>query len=208
MYPLFADIAGRNVLVIGGGPIAHRKVQALLAGQADVQVISPSLTADLLDLHNRGLIKTHQRPYHPGDLARAWLVIAATDDQKINRQVAAQAAQRRIFCNVVDEPDLCTFHAPAVLQRGQLQIAISTGGASPALAQHIRQQLHQLFGEYYETFLQAARDLRTHVKQKYPHQQNRRAEILRTFIDSEALELLRTGKLERFDQLLTDWKKH
>lgn len=208
LYPLFADVAGRKVVVVGGGAVAERKVQALLASKADVVVISPALTEKLVELHDRGQVEVHQRPYRPGDLADAWLVIAATGDEHVNRQVFAEAKQNRVFCNVVDEPGLCSFHVPSLVRRGDLQIAISTGGVSPALAKHLRRQLAEQFGEHYETFLEAARQLREHVKRKYPLDQSRRAEILHGFIDADGLAMLRTGQTQQFQQLLEEWKKH
>ena len=206
LYPLFGDIAGRKVVVIGGGHVAQRKVVTLLECGAHVLVIAPELTEKLDQLQKANIIEAHRRDYQAGDLAGAWLVIAATDDEQVNRQIFAEAGRLHIFCNVVDVPELCTFQVPAVLTRGDLQIAVSTSGASPALARNIRDQLGEKFGLHYETFLAALKDLRAHVKQKYPNHQPRRAEILEGFINSPALKLLSQNKTDEFDQLLKDWK--
>lgn len=206
LYPLFADLLGRRVVVIGGGSVAQRKVITLLDCGAHVLVIAPQLTDKLNDLHKQNLIEAHNRPYHPGDLADAWLVLAATGSEKVNREIFDEAHELHVFCNVVDVPNLCTFQVPALMTRGNLQIAISTGGASPALAGRIRRQLQEHFGPYYETFLEALQDLRNSVKEKYPDDQPRRAKILQSFVDSDALELLRENKTDEFDKLLADWK--
>ncbi len=145
LYPIYADLTGRTVLVVGGGIVAARKVKALLKRQIRVTVVAPEICPELQELTNDSDLVIHRRSYQKGDLAEHWLVIAATDDSELNQKVFAEAAEARIFCNVVDQPELCTFHVPAVVRQGLLQIAISTGGASPALAKRIRQELEKRF---------------------------------------------------------------
>ena len=206
LYPLFADVADRTVLVIGGGHVAERKVLALLESGAQVTVVSPELTENLAELHSDGRIEVCRCGYQKGDLAGAWLVIAATDDEQINRQIFAEANERHIFCNVVDRPELCSFQVPAVVRRGDLQIAVSTSGTSPVLAKLIRQQLQEKYSEHYEIFLVKLGELRDHYKKKYPDNQSRRAELLEEFVNSEALDLLQQGKVDEFQALLNEWK--
>lgn len=206
LYPIFVDVCNRRVVVIGGGVVAERKVQTLLACDARVVVVSPHLTAELEELGEAGLIEVYRRGYQTGDVKKAWLVIAATDGEQLNRQIYAEASQHHILCNVIDQPELCSFQAPAAVSRGNLQIAISTGGVSPALAKRIRIQLQQEFGPYYETFLGALEELRGHVKRKYPTNQERRATILEEFVNGEALDLLRQGREQEFEKLLAECK--
>jgi len=207
LYPILTDLKERKVVAVGGGNVAQRKVQSLLECQAQVTVISPEVTKPLQELARAGDIRLLQRPYQGGDLEGAWLVIAATGDEKVNRQVFREANEKHIFCNVVDVPELCSFQVPAVVNRGDLQIAVSTGGASPALAKQIRKELQQEYGEHYEIFLKGLRDLREHFKNKYPDDQPRRAKLLEGFVNSEVLELLRQGKNNEFQLLLDEWKQ-
>ena len=147
-----------------------------------------------------------RREFRAGDASGAWLVIAACGKEKVNRQVFEEAEQQGIFCNVVDMPELCSFQVPAVMQRGPMQIAISTGGASPALAKRIRKELEVGFGPWYEAFLVGLSELREHVKAKYPSDQGKRAEIFEGFVNSEALEWLREGDVEAYRKILQEWK--
>ncbi len=206
LYPMFSDILGRPVVVIGGGSVSQRKVEALLECGAEVTVIAPELTSKLGDLADKGSIAVKRRFYAEGDTEGAWLVIAACGDVEVNRQVFSEANASRIFCNVVDQPDLCSFQVPSVVQRDPLQIAISTGGVSPALAKRIRKELEGQFGGFYETYLGGLRELREHIKGKYPEDQSKRAVIFEGFVNSEAWERLRAGQVEQFRELLEDWK--
>ena len=206
LYPIYADVAGKTVVVVGGGRVAQRKVESLLECEAQVVLISPELTDHLEKLEQDGAISVRRRGFKKGDLAGAWLIIAASDDQEINQQIFDQAQLDRVFCNVVDDPERCSFHVPALVRRGTLQFAISTGGLSPALAKQIRKKLENEFGSYYEDFLDGLSELREHVKAKYAQNQQQRAAILSGFVDSEALEMLREGKVAEFCELLEHWK--
>ncbi len=206
LYPIFVDLSDRLILVIGGGQVALRKVERLLECGAKIKLISPEITEDLLELANQGRIKVLRRSYEAGDLKGSWLVIGACDVEDVNQRVFEEACKQKVFCNIVDAPLMCSFHVPALVKRDQLQIAISTAGASPALAKYIRKQLEEIFESYYEDFLIAMRELREHIKVKYPGDQPRRAVILEDFVHSEAMELLRVGKKDKFQQLLEQWK--
>ncbi len=184
LYPIYLDLSGRTVLVVGGGPVAARKVGVLLERRIGVTVIAPENCRELQDLAESSLLVIHQHVYRTGELAEHWLVIAATDDSELNRKVFADAVKERIFCNVVDQPELCTFQVPAVVRQGLLQIAVSTGGASPALAGRIRRQLQEQFGPAYGELLEGLLELRNCFRQKYPEDAARRRELLESFLDS------------------------
>lgn len=172
-YPLFADLKGRRCVVVGGGPIAQRKVAALRRFGAVVDVVSPSATPRLARLARRKAIKWRARRFMPLDLAGAWLVYAATDDQAVNARVFREATRRRIFTNVVDQKLLCSFIAPAVVRRGELMIAISTGGASPTLAKRLRRELDRLVGADYARALRLLGSLRETARRRLPEYRDR-----------------------------------
>jgi uroporphyrin-III C-methyltransferase/precorrin-2 dehydrogenase/sirohydrochlorin ferrochelatase len=141
LFPLFADLRGRRVLVVGGGAVARRKLEPLLAAGAHVVVGAPWLEPSVAELFAEGRIEHLAGPFEPGWLDDAWLVVAATDDGEVNRAVAVAAQQRRIWANVVDDLALSSYQSPARIERGPLQIAISSGGGAPMLARHLREKL-------------------------------------------------------------------
>jgi len=160
-YPLFALIDDRPVLVVGGGAVGERKVQDLLVAGARVTVVSREITPALAELAAAGRLGFIQGDFDHKHLEGMTLVVGATDDQEVNRRVSAAAQARGLFVNIVDAPDLCTFIVPAQVRRGPLTIAVSTGGASPALARQVREKLEELFGPGYGRYvrvLQAVRD--------------------------------------------------
>jgi siroheme synthase-like protein len=136
-YPIVLDLDGVDVLVVGGGGVALRKVAALLGAHAQVTVVAPRIDGALRAL----AVRVIERGYEPGDLDGARLVITATDDATVNAAVAADAERRGIFVNSADDPANCTFILPAVARDGAVTVAISTGGASPALASHLRDEI-------------------------------------------------------------------
>ena len=138
-YPAYLDLAGRRAVVIGGGPIAERKAQQLLAAGADVMVVAPKATPELESLAAASGVRWVRRDYVVGDLAGAWIAIAATDDMTVNRAVHLEAERERALLNVVDQTELCGFIAPSIVERGPVTVAISTAGASPALARKLRE---------------------------------------------------------------------
>lgn len=142
-YPVFLDLTGRPCVVIGGGAVAEGKVQGLLHHNCPITLVSPTATAALKDWAAKGRIQWLQREYQPGDLKDAFLAIAATDQRSVNDAVAKEAAAEKVLLNVVDYPPLCVFIAPAVVKRGPVTFAISTSGASPALARKLRESLEQ-----------------------------------------------------------------
>ena len=162
-YPLFALIENRPCLVVGGGAVGERKVQDLLAAGARVTVVSRDITPGLGALAAVGHIHFIQEDFTPKQLDGMMLVVGATDDQKVNREVSAAAQSRGLLVNIVDAPELCTFIVPAQVRRGPLTIAVSTGGASPALARQMREELEQRFGPDYGRFLRVLQAVRDQV---------------------------------------------
>jgi len=152
-YPICLDLKGRPCVVVGGGRVSERKVLGLLSCSAQVSVISPTLTAELLRRHNEGSIVWIDREYRPGDLKQAFLVIAATDDKETQKQVYEEAAAHNLLLNVADVPRLCNFILPATVRRGDLFISISTAGKSPALARKLRMELEKKFGVEYRALV-------------------------------------------------------
>ncbi len=153
-YPAYLNLEGRLCLVVGGGKVAERKVQTLLSCGAKVVLVSPEATPKLRDLAKKGQIIWFPEPFKPEHLEGGWLVFACTNDKGAQREVFRLAEERKIFCNVVDQPELCSFIVPSVVKRGRLQLAISTSGASPALARRLRERLEKIFGEEYEAYLE------------------------------------------------------
>ncbi|MFW6112923.1 MAG: precorrin-2 dehydrogenase/sirohydrochlorin ferrochelatase family protein [Thermodesulfobacteriota bacterium] len=162
-YPLFALIEDRPCLVVGGGAVGERKVQDLLTAGARVTVVSQALTPRLMELAAQGGLQFIQGDFSPHHLDGMTLVVGATDDQRVNREVSAAAQARHLPVNIVDAPELCTFIVPAQVRRGSLTIAVSTGGASPALARQVREDLEQHFGPEYGVYLRLLQGIRTRV---------------------------------------------
>src|SRR5699024_9038166 len=141
LYPLFANLTDCTVLVVGGGVVAARKTAHLLEVGASVRVAAPHLTVSLERLARDGRITHIDGPFRPAWLDDAWLVVAATSDERLNADIARHAEARRIFVNVVDNAELSRFHVPARLHRGPLTVAVSSGGQAPALARHVRTRI-------------------------------------------------------------------
>ncbi len=140
-YPAFIDVRERNCVVIGGGALGEEKVVKLLECDAKVIVIAPEITPVVEGLASDGTLEWIRRDYQPGDLARAFIAIASTGDDETDRRIYAEAEERNVLLNVVDVTHLCTFIAPSVARRGEVTVATSTGGASPALARTFREKL-------------------------------------------------------------------
>jgi precorrin-2 dehydrogenase / sirohydrochlorin ferrochelatase len=179
----------RRVVVIGGGMVAVRKVLALLDAGANVTVISPDMAPEMRDLASAGRILLAERSYQVGDLAGVFLAIAATDDAQVNQAVAAEAARTGCLINVVDEPQLCDFILPAVVQRGEVKLAITTGGASPALARRLRERLEAAVGPEYGELAALLAELRPLLHQHFTSEAARSAGAL-ALVDSDLLEVL------------------
>jgi precorrin-2 dehydrogenase/sirohydrochlorin ferrochelatase len=154
LFPIFLKLDGRLVVVVGGGNIAEQKLPSVLRAAACVRLVSPSITPQIAAWVRSREIAWLPREFDSEDLAGAFLVIAATSDAALNGVVFRAADERGILCNAVDDIEHCHFYAGAVVQRGDLQVAISTNGKSPALAQRLRKELEAQFGPEYEVWLQ------------------------------------------------------
>jgi len=200
-YPLMVDLTGRRCLVVGGGVVAERKVRALLEAGGEVLVVSPALTPGLEALKREGRIVHLARPYQPGDLAGSFLVFGATDDHRVNRRLADEAKAAGVLANMGDSPTSGTFLAPAVLTRGDLVIAISTGGDSPALARKIREDLESVYGEEYAELLNVLERVRERAKREVADQGRRRA-LLERAVESDLLRVIRTGDVAGVERIV------
>jgi precorrin-2 dehydrogenase len=169
-YPLFADLTGRRCLVVGGGSMALEKAGGLLAAGADVALVAPQIDEELHALP----VELLERPYDAADLDGCFLVVAASDDPKVGRRVFADAEERRMLCNVADVPELCSFILPAVHREGPVAIAVSTGGASPALAQRIRGEVAARYGPDYAELARLLRAVRPWAKARFATYEERR----------------------------------
>lgn len=150
---MFLKLAARPCLVVGAGAIGESKIASLLEAAARVRVVAPEATVQVRSWAQSSSIEWHQRPFQPCDLEGVFLVVAATSSSELHEGIYKEATQRGVLCNIVDVPSLCDFYYPSVVQRGALQIAISTAGLSPALAQRLRKQLEEQFGPEYEEWL-------------------------------------------------------
>ena len=159
-YLVNLALEGRAAVVIGGGEVAARKVQDLLAAKANVTVIAPHLCGQIVALADEKRIVAHGRPYRTGDLAGAFVAIAATDDEDLNARISGDAAALNVLVNVVDRPALCTFTVPATVRRGDLTLAISTEGRCPALAGILREELEERYGPEYSELVGLFGELR------------------------------------------------
>lgn len=151
---MFLKLEGQGCLVVGAGTVAEGKIAGLLEAAAKVRVVAPEATKQVKSWAASGHIEWLARPAEPSDLQGMFLVVAATNSQELHENIHAEARRRGVLCNVVDVPELCDFYYPAVAQRGTLQIAVSTSGQSPALAQRLRKELEEQFGPEYEAWLQ------------------------------------------------------
>ena len=189
-YPVTLVDLEQGAVVIGGGDVATRKVQGLLNAGARVTIIAPQLTRELEDLARDQRIAALRRAYQVGDLRDARVVIAATDDPQVNQAVYDEARARGTLVNVADDPAHCTFHVPAIVRRGQIAIAISTGGASPALAKHLRAEIEKTISAEYELLARLLAELRPRVQARVPRE--RREALWHELIDA-TLPLLQAG---------------
>jgi siroheme synthase-like protein len=163
-YPVFLELSGRRCLMVGGGPIAEHRVQALLGAGGQVTVISPRVTPGLAGLVADGRIAHEPRAYEKGDLAGADLAFVATDSRETNAAVAREARERGVWVNAADDPAHCTFILPALVRRGELTVAVATGGTSPALARVVRQELEAYLTAEYATLAAIAAEVRREVR--------------------------------------------
>ncbi len=206
-FPISLNIVNQPVTVIGGGHVAEGRVQALLECQARVTVISPRVTEVLSSLRDTGSITVRARDYEPGDLGGAWAVLAATDDAEVNSAAWREAKNGNILINVADDPAHCDFIMPALVRRGDLTIAISTGGASPALAARLRRRLAALVGPEYGKLLEVLTRIRSRLKESVPDDEARK-QLHYRIVDSNILRRILESDFEtlesRVDEIIRD----
>lgn len=195
-YPIFAVIEDKPCLVVGGGAVGERKVQDLLASGAKVTVVSKTLTPALAALASQGEIVYLSEDFADNQVEGMALVMAATDDPEVNAKVSAAAQARAIWVNVADDPEHCTFIVPAQVKRGDLTLAISTGGASPALARLVREELQQHFGPEYGPYLDLLKRVRTRLlSERRAHPDN--ADLFHRLVQSPLKEAVAQGDRAR-----------
>lgn len=191
-YPIFVELEERRVVVIGGGAVAVRKATSLLEAGARLVVVaykpSDAMTA-LCTSHGAELVRDRYAKQYIGE---AVLVIAATDDPQVNEQVYRDCQELEILCNVVDDPQHCDFFVPALVKRGDLQIAIGTGGYCPAYAGHLRQRLETQFTEEHGRFLAELEAIRREIIEEVPNSADRKS-LLGEFVDDESFEYFRAN---------------
>ena len=206
-YPVFLDLRGRRAVVIGGGAVAEQKVRGLLAAGAHVTVVSPDMSPGLADLARRSAIELRRRRYHDHDLAGAWLAIAATDDRAVNEAVYAEAERLGVPLNAVDDLEHCSFIAPAIHREGDITVAVSTGGKSPALAVRLRQRVARLVGRAEARLCALLGELRPELAERVPDARARTA-LWYEIVDSDVIEFVRRGDIDgargRIEELISE----
>jgi precorrin-2 dehydrogenase/sirohydrochlorin ferrochelatase len=201
-YPVFLDLNGRKCVVIGGGNVALRKVESLLENNAEVGVVSPEVCAELVQMAAAGKISVQRRVYQKGDLDGAFVVVAATNNNTVNSQIADEARELSVLLNVVDDAEKSNFIVPATVRRGEVTIAVSTSGRSPALARKIRTILEEHFGEECGTLALVVNDVRRELKEQNITVS---AEAWQKALDLNLLMvLLRNGKNEKAKSVLLE----
>src|SRR4051794_25055277 len=197
-YPAILDIAGRRALVVGAGKVGEGKIEGLLSADARVSVVSLTSTPKVRAWAAEGRIALAERAYQTSDLDGAFMVIAATEDNATNVRVFEDAEARQMLCNVVDVTHLCNFILPSIVRRGDLAIAVSTGGASPALARRIRLSIGECYGDEYAVALQLLGSLREELKAAYPAPEERKI-IFERIVYSKFMDLIRAGDVEAIE---------
>ncbi|MGH7846964.1 MAG: precorrin-2 dehydrogenase/sirohydrochlorin ferrochelatase family protein [Candidatus Binatia bacterium] len=190
-YPIFLEMERRRCVVIGGGPVAERKVAGLLAAGAAITVISPKQTEPLSSMAQKGDVKLVCRVYRPGDLDGYELAFVATGNEEVDAAVFGEGQERGVWVNAADDPACCDFILPAVVRRGDLTVAVATGGASPALARLIREELESYLSEDYAALAEIAVDARKELKRDALHVN---AETWHRALDTNLRQLIHEGK--------------
>jgi precorrin-2 dehydrogenase/sirohydrochlorin ferrochelatase len=194
-YPInLVGLESQRCVVIGGGEVAERKITGLISAGAQPIVISSEPAPGLAELLEKGQIDHIDREYRPGDLEGAFLVIVATDDLELNRQIWEEACLQNTLVNVVDAPHLCNFHVPSVVKRGDFTVSISTGGAAPALAVRTRQELETQFGHEYTILTAWCAAIRPAMLEAFPDFKERKTHWY-ALVDSPVLTFLAQGQI-------------
>jgi len=194
-YPIALDLRNRLCVVIGGGSVAERKVRTLREYEAQVLVIAPRVSSQVREWAREGVIRLEEREYRHGDLSGAFLAMGATDDPRVNEAVFLEAQELGLLVNIADDPAHCNFIVPATLRRGDLNIAITTGGKSPALARQLRQELEELYPPEYAKHLEDLARYRGHLRERLPDTGLREA-TWRELMAKGLLDLLRDNRTQ------------
>lgn len=198
-YPAILDLAGRTGLVVGAGAVGEGKIRGLLDAGARVRVVSLEATEQVRRWAEERRVELALRRYESADLDGCFLVIAATEDNDTNTRVFEDAEQRQMLCNVVDVTHLCNFILPSIMRRGDVAIAVSTGGASPALARKIRLSLERSYGDEYAVAAELLGSLRDELKHRYPHPGDRKV-IFERMVYSGLLEMIQAGDADAIEE--------
>ncbi len=199
-YPIHLNVTGKKCVIIGGGKVAYRKACSLKKSGADVVVVSPEVCSEMVNEEGLVLIK---EVYEECFLDGALLVIAATDNEAINKKVTLDAEKRNIIVNVVDYPERCSFIVPSTINRGDLCISISTGGASPAVAKRIREELEAVFGKEYEEYLDLLTKMRTLAMSTVEDSVKRR-EILQRLAEKDIFDAVKDEGVKSAEAKMRD----
>ena len=201
LYPINLKITGRDCLVVGGGPVAARKISSLLSCGARVRVISPVVVQEIEDLAEAGKVTLKKRSYQIGDIEDSFMVFAATNQSEVQQKVKNDARTTRTLLNMADDPEGSDFHVPASVRRGLLLLTVSTGGGSPAFAKKLRRQMETEFGQEYTILLELFAKVRDAVladgKNQDEHQQ-----IFQKLIRSDLVEHVKTGDWQSVQTVL------
>jgi len=200
-YPVNLDIRNRKCLVVGGGTVGTRKVMTLLNCGAKVTVVSSDVAEKLQELSDGDIIKLEKRPFQISDLDEMFLVMGATDNQEINREIHFEAERLGVLCNIADRPEVCNFILPAIVNRGDLIIAISTSGKSPAFAKKIRKDLEKVFGTEYAGFLKLMGEIRNKLLNE-DHEPEAHKHLFEKLIKRDLIKMIKDRNIAAVNSLL------
>ena len=192
-YPIFIDVENRDVVIVGGGAVCARKAETMMRYGANVTVVAPEVTDEIAAWAKNGRIQVRRKEYEEGDLEGASIVIASTDDECVNGRVARDCRRRKIPVNVVDVTHLCEFIVPAIVEKGSIQLAVSTGGKSPALARTLKEDLQKLVGPEYSELNDLLGRLRPEAKKILPTDADRKR-FFDGILARGVLQMLREGR--------------
>jgi precorrin-2 dehydrogenase/sirohydrochlorin ferrochelatase len=202
-YPIYLDIRDRNCLVVGGGSVGTRKVETLLECGAKVMVVSIDAAEKLKKFSDRNVIQLKERAFQSADLDNMFLVIGATDSEALNFEIYAAARRRGVLCNIADRPEACNFILPSIVNRGDLIIAISTSGKSPAFAKKLRKQLEAQLGNEYAEFLDLMGAIRKKLLSK-DHEPESHKHLFEQLIGRDLVQMIKNADIENINALLLE----
>lgn len=200
-YPIYLDVQNRNCLVVGGGSVGARKVSTLLDCGASVTVVSPRINAKLNELSTKATLIIKKKPFQFSDLKDKFLVIGATDNQELNQQIHTEAERLGILCNIADQPEACNFILPSIVKKGDLVIAISTSGKSPAFAKKLRKDFEKQFGNEYAAFLEVMGAIRKKLMVK-DHKPEVHKPLFEQLINKGLVEMIKDRRNKDINLLL------